>query len=122
MLNLDSWRKTPKCHRPWGYYQILSDMPDHKVKRIVVYPGQRLSYQRHFHRSEHWYIIQGYADVTKNNIGYALSAGQAIDLPVEHWHRISNQGEENLVFIEIQTGESFSEHDIERTEDDYGRV
>ncbi|MBU1052301.1 MAG: phosphomannose isomerase type II C-terminal cupin domain [Proteobacteria bacterium] len=122
MLNLDSWRKSPKCRRPWGYYQILSDMPDHKVKRIVVYPGQRLSYQRHFHRSEHWYIIQGYADVTKNNIGYALSAGQSIDLPLEHWHRISNQGEENLVFIEIQTGESFSEHDTERTEDDYGRV
>lgn len=122
MLLPDVLRKPPKNHRPWGYYQILSDMPDHKVKRIVVYPGQRLSYQRHFHRSEHWYMIQGYASATKNGIGYALSPGQAIDLPVEYWHRISNQGEENLVFIEIQTGDNFSDNDIERAEDDYGRV
>ncbi len=122
MLIPDSWRKTPKYQRPWGYYQILSDMPDHKVKRIVVNPGQRLSYQRHFHRSEHWYVIQGYASVIKNGIGYALSSGQAIDLPVEQWHRISNQGENDLIFIEIQTGDNFSEKDIERSEDDYGRV
>lgn len=122
MLIPDAWRKPPKYHRPWGYYQILSDMPDHKVKKIVVYPDQRLSYQRHFHRSEHWYVVQGYASVTKNSTGYALSPGQAIDLPAECWHRVSNQGEENLVFIEIQTGDNFSENDIERIEDDYGRV
>lgn len=118
----DMGRNPPKYYRPWGYYQILSDMNDHKVKRIVVNQGQRLSYQRHFHRSEHWYVIQGYAEVTKNGMVYSLSPGQAIDLPVECWHRVSNQNEEILVFIEIQTGESFGENDIERVEDDYGRV
>ena len=122
MLIPDAWRKTPKHRSPWGYYQILTDMPDHRIRRIVVYPGQSLSYQRHFHRSEHWYVIQGYAAVIKNGIGYALSQGKAIDLPVECWHRISNQGKENLVFIEIQTGDNFSDNDIERAEDDYGRV
>lgn len=109
-------------HRPWGFYQTLSDMPDHKIKRITVYPGQRLSYQRHSHRSEHWYVVKGSAKVTKNGQAIELISGQAIDLPMGSWHRIKNHGEVNLVFIEIQTGDYFGEDDIERSEDDYGRV
>lgn len=109
-------------HRPWGFYEILSDASDHKVKRITVYPGQRLSYQRHFRRSEHWYMISGIAVVTINDRNLALTSGQAVDLPVQTWHRIQNPGSENTVFIEVQTGEYFGEDDIERLEDDYGRV
>lgn len=109
-------------HRPWGFYEVLADLPDHKVKRITVYPGQRLSYQRHFRRSEHWYVIQGGAIVTRNGQEIEAPSGQAIDLPVGSWHRIRNPGETNLVFIEVQTGEYFGEDDIERAEDDYGRV
>ena len=109
-------------HRPWGFYEILADKRDHKVKRITVYPGKRLSYQRHFRRSEHWYIVSGQAVVTQNGREMDLASGQAIDLPVGTWHRIRNLGKENLVFIEVQTGEYFGEDDIERLEDDYGRV
>jgi len=109
-------------HRPWGFYEILSDAPDHKVKRITVYPGQRLSYQRHFRRSEHWYVISGKAVVTRDGKDIALISGQAVDLPVEIWHRMRNPGTENMVFIEVQTGEYFGEDDIERSEDDYGRA
>ncbi|MFA4915805.1 MAG: phosphomannose isomerase type II C-terminal cupin domain [Syntrophales bacterium] len=109
-------------HRPWGFYEILSDTPDHKVKRITVYPGQRLSYQRHFRRSEHWYVISGKAVLTNNGEDIELTSGQAIDLPVKTWHRIRNPGKENMVFIEVQTGDYFGEDDIERSEDDYGRV
>jgi mannose-6-phosphate isomerase-like protein (cupin superfamily) len=109
-------------HRPWGFYEVLADRPEHKVKRITVYPGQRLSYQRHFQRSEHWYVIQGRAVVTLNGQEIEAPAGEAIDLPVGSWHRVRNPGESNLVFIEVQTGEYFGEDDIERAEDDYGRV
>ena len=109
-------------HRPWGFYEIFSDSPDHKVKRITVYPDQRLSYQRHFRRSEHWYMISGTAVVTKNNEDIELVSGQAIDLPVQTWHRIRNPSAENMVFIEVQTGDYFGEDDIERSEDDYGRA
>ncbi|OPY18131.1 MAG: Alginate biosynthesis protein AlgA [Syntrophus sp. PtaB.Bin075] len=109
-------------HRPWGFFEILSNAPDHKVKRITVYPGQRLSYQRHFKRCEHWYMISGQAVVTLNDQDMALTSGQAVDLPVQAWHRIWNPGLENTVFIEVQTGEYFGEDDIERLEDDYGRV
>jgi len=67
-------------HRPWGFYEILADKSDHKVKRITVYPGQRLSYQRHFKRSEHWYILSGQATVTQNDREVDLALGQAVDL------------------------------------------
>ncbi len=109
-------------HRPWGFYEVLSDMADHKVKRITVSPGQRLSYQRHSHRSEHWYVVSGSAVVTRDGEDIELSPGQAVDIPVRAWHRIRNPGAENLVFIEVQTGDYFGEDDIERSEDDYGRA
>ena len=108
--------------RPWGFYEILADKTDYKVKRITVYPGQRLSYQRHFRRSEHWTVVSGWGVITQNGREIELAAGQAIDIPVGAWHRIRNLGNENLVFIEVQTGEYFGEDDIERVEDDYGRV
>lgn len=115
-------RRQREDHRPWGFYEILADRPDHKVKRITVYPGQRLSYQRHFRRSEHWYVLGGTAVVTRNGEEIGRVSGQAIDLPVGTWHRISNSGPDNLVFIEVQTGDYFGEDDIERSEDDYGRA
>ena len=111
-----------KDHRPWGFYEILSDTPDHKVKRITVYPDQRLSYQRHFRRSEHWYVVSGTAVVTKNGEDITLTAGQSVDLPLGAWHRFRNSGPDNTVFIEVQAGDYFGEDDIERSEDDYGRA
>ena len=111
-----------KDHRPWGYYEVLSDEPDHKVKRIVVYPGKRLSLQCHRHRAEHWYIVSGKGLVALNDKNLELSVGQAIDIPRGALHRIQNPGTVNMTFIEIQTGESFGEDDIERFEDDYGRA
>ncbi len=109
-------------HRPWGYYQVLSDNPDHKVKRIVVYPGKRLSLQRHRKRDEHWYIISGEAVVTCEDQQIPLKKGQSIDIPRGSAHRIFNPGTENMAFIEVQTGDYFGEDDIERIEDDYGRI
>ena len=108
--------------RPWGSYQVLRDAETYKVKTILVLPGKRLSLQRHLFRSEHWYIVEGMGLVTVSDVTVAISAGQAIDIPLRAWHRIANQGNGNLVFIEIQTGTYFGEDDIERREDDYGRV
>jgi mannose-6-phosphate isomerase-like protein (cupin superfamily) len=109
-------------HRPWGYYRVLEDEPDHKVKRLVVYPGKRLSLQRHQHRAELWQIVQGCATITLNDDTLRPETGQAVNIPLRAWHRIENPGRENLVFIEVQTGDYFGEDDIERKEDDFGRV
>jgi mannose-6-phosphate isomerase-like protein (cupin superfamily) len=109
-------------HRPWGYYLVLEDELDHKVKRIVVYPGARLSLQRHQHRAEHWLIVQGRAEITRNDETMNLESGQSIDIPQGAWHRIRNPGTENMAFIEVQTGDYFGEDDIERKQNDYNRL
>ena len=108
--------------RPWGYFEVLSDKPDHKVKRIVLSPGKRLSLQRHRQRAEHWYIVSGEGIVTLDGKNLELKAGEAIDIGRGALHRIGNPGAVNMAFIEIQTGEYFGEDDIERFEDDYGRI
>lgn len=111
-----------KYHRPWGCYIILSDEPDHKVKRIVVKPGKRLSLQLHHKRSEHWYIVSGQAEITLGEEILTRSSTEAVDIPVETAHRVKNPGSDPLVFVEIQTGSYFGEDDIVRFEDDFGRV
>lgn len=107
--------------RPWGNYQVLEDSASHKVKRITVEPGHRLSYQRHERRAEHWYIVTGSAEVVLDGVEHLLARGGAIDIPRGSAHRIGNPTEEPLVFIEVQVGEYFGEDDIERLDDDYGR-
>jgi mannose-6-phosphate isomerase len=116
--------KSPRSeeHRPWGYFCVLADEPYHKVKRIVVFPKQRLSLQRHLRRREHWYIVQGSAVVTIDKNQVPMERGQSVDIPQGAWHRIMNTGDENVVVIEVQGGDYFGEDDIERSEDDYGRV
>ena len=107
--------------RPWGEYKVLLNDNDHKVKEITVRVGQRLSLQRHQKREEHWFIHKGEALVTINGVAHKLSVGQYIDIPRKCEHRIANIGNEDLIFIEIQTGDYFGEDDIERIEDDYAR-
>ena len=114
--------KKDDSRRPWGHYEILSDMPDHKVKRITVHSGMRLSLQRHQRRAEHWYILKGQAIVTLDKKEHHLTSGQAIDIPKGAAHRIMNPGKTDLNFIEVQTGDYFGEDDIERIEDDFGRT
>ena len=108
--------------RPWGHYEVLLDDPALKVKRIVVQPGQRLSLQRHRLRREHWFVAAGVARVTLDELEFTVEAGGSLDIPVGSWHRVANPGLDELVLVEAQTGESFSEDDIERREDDYGRL
>ena len=108
--------------RPWGNFTVLDENTDYKVKRIEVLPNKRLSYQKHKHRSEHWFVVRGIAKVTLNGVKFLVKKDEAIDIPVGTAHRVENPDLENLlVFIETQTGDYFGEDDIERLEDDFGR-
>lgn len=108
--------------RPWGNYTVLDDTPKFKVKRIEVLPNKRLSYQKHFKRAEHWFVVSGVATVTLDGKEYEVKTGEGIDIPLETAHRVANRGTETLVFIEVQQGTYFGEDDIVRLEDDYGRT
>ncbi len=120
--NIDDAVNPREDRRPWGDFLVLSDAPDHKVKRITVLPGKRLSLQRHRRRAEHWFVVQGEAVVTLDEREIPLKQGQAVDIPQFAKHRIANPGQSPLVFIEVQMGDYFGEDDIERFEDDYGRT
>jgi mannose-6-phosphate isomerase len=108
-------------NRPWGKYFVLEDETTHKVKRIEVNVGGRLSYQYHQHRAEVWTIIQGTAKVTLDGIDTIYTAGQVAIIPLQAKHRIENIGNDPLIFIEVQHGTYFGEDDIFRIEDDYDR-
>ena len=107
--------------RPWGSYTVLDDADDHKVKRIVVTPGKRLSYQTHARRAEHWFVVRGSGAVTLEGTDHEVGPGSAIDIPTGAAHRIANTGDADLVFIEVQHGDYFGEDDIVRLDDDFGR-
>lgn len=109
-------------HRPWGSYCVLDEGDDFKVKRIEVLPNKRLSYQKHEHRAEHWFVVQGTAKVTLNGVEKLVNKGESVDIGIGAAHRVENpESEILLVFIETQIGDYFGEDDIERIEDDFGR-
>ncbi len=110
-----------KEERPWGSFENLLDEEYCKVKRLIIKPGQRPSYQYHHKRSEHWVIVQGFAKVTLDDEEVQLVAGENVFVPIGSSHRIENVGEEDLIFIEVQCGTYFGEDDIVRLEDDYKR-
>jgi mannose-6-phosphate isomerase-like protein (cupin superfamily) len=107
--------------RPWGTFQVLDEGDTYKVKRLTVDPGQRLSYQYHHRRAEHWVIVTGVAHVTLDDVVHEVPAGQAIEVGRGVKHRIENQGDTVVTFVEVQTGDYFGEDDIVRLDDDYGR-
>ncbi|MFV0423843.1 mannose-1-phosphate guanylyltransferase/mannose-6-phosphate isomerase [Oleidesulfovibrio sp.] len=110
-----------KVFRPWGNYEGIDLGGRYQVKRITVYPGQTLSLQKHYHRSEHWIVVKGTALVTKGDEQILLSEDQSTYLPLGTVHRLENPGKVNLELIEVQTGSYLGEDDIVRFEDVYGR-
>ena len=108
--------------RPWGNYTVLDTGPAYKVKRIVVAPGMRLSYQVHRRRAEHWFVVQGRGRATLGGAHIEVSPGTTVDVAPGVAHRIENIGDGELVFIEVQHGDYFGEDDIVRLDDDFGRV
>jgi mannose-1-phosphate guanylyltransferase/mannose-6-phosphate isomerase len=110
-----------KVHRPWGSYQSVDNGDRHQVKRIIVKPGQRLSLQKHHHRSEHWIVVRGAARVTINELVKTVHENESVYIPIGAVHRLENPGKILLELIEVQTGSYLGEDDIIRIEDDYRR-
>ncbi|WP_027245065.1 mannose-1-phosphate guanylyltransferase/mannose-6-phosphate isomerase [Leisingera daeponensis] len=111
----------PRDHRPWGYFDSLATGRRFQVKRIVVKPGAALSLQSHFHRSEHWIVVQGTVRVTVDGTQKLVAENQSVYIPLGAVHRMENPGKLDMVLIEVQTGSYLGEDDIVRYEDVYAR-
>lgn len=107
--------------RPWGEFHVLNEQKDFKIKKIIIKPGQRLSYQYHHKRTELWVVIAGSLTVIIDDNEYSLSKNDYIQIPQGVKHRAQNLSNNDVHFIEIQTGTYFGEDDIVRIEDDYNR-
>ncbi len=109
-------------YRPWGHYQNLLERNNHKIKELIVNPGERLSLQKHQRRAEHWIVVNGEALVTVGEKEILLKTGQSVDIPKGSVHRIFNPGNTQLNIVEVQMGDYFGEDDIIRLQDDYNRA
>jgi mannose-1-phosphate guanylyltransferase/mannose-6-phosphate isomerase len=109
-------------YRPWGRYTVLGEGPGYKLKKIVVNPGQRLSLQLHYHRSEHWIVIAGTARVTIGGSEQMVHENESAFVPPSTKHRLENPGKVPLEMIEVQNGKYLEEDDIVRFDDIYGRA
>ena len=108
--------------RPWGSYTVLGEGPEYKLKKITVTPGQRLSLQLHYHRSEHWIVIGGTAKVTIDDNVLMVHENESVFVPPSTKHRLENPGKLMLEIIEVQNGKYLEEDDIVRFDDIYGRL
>jgi mannose-1-phosphate guanylyltransferase/mannose-6-phosphate isomerase len=121
----DEGREEYKAHttvyRPWGTYTILEERDNNKIKRIIVYPGAKLSLQMHQSRNEHWIVVSGTAKIVNGDRTITLEENQSTYVPKETMHRLENPGKEPLHIIEVQMGNYLGEDDIERFDDEFGR-
>jgi mannose-1-phosphate guanylyltransferase/mannose-6-phosphate isomerase len=111
-----------RVYRPWGSYQTMDRGERFQTKRIIVNPGAKLSLQKHHHRSEHWVVVSGTAEVTVGDQTRLLHENESTYIPVETPHRLANPGSEPLHLVEVQCGSYLGEDDIVRIEDEYGRA
>jgi len=112
----------PKMYRPWGSYETINLGGRFRVKKIIVDPGERLSLQRHHHRSEHWIVVHGTAEVTVGEKVFTVQENESTYIPLGAVHRLTNPGRIPLELIEVQVGSYLGEDDIVRLEDVYSRV
>jgi mannose-1-phosphate guanylyltransferase len=110
-----------EVYRPWGKYDSIDSGARDQVKRITVKPGERLSVQKHFHRSEHWIVVSGTASVLVGDKTIIVTENESTYIPLGTVHALENPGKIPLEMIEVQTGSYLGEDDIVRFEDRYGR-
>ncbi len=110
-----------KCYRPWGSYDSVDIGKRFQVKRISVNPGAALSLQMHYHRAEHWVVVSGTAEVTRDDEVMLLGENESTFIPLGSVHRLRNPGRVPLEIIEVQSGSYLEEDDIIRYQDSYNR-
>ncbi|MDR1534856.1 MAG: mannose-1-phosphate guanylyltransferase/mannose-6-phosphate isomerase [Planctomycetota bacterium] len=119
--NHETHRRHPTVFTPWGYYSLLEEGDRFKTKRLVLKPGAKISLQAHHHRSEHWVVVNGMAEVTRGEQVFFVNSNESTYIKAGVRHRVANPGKIELVLIEVQSGDYLGEDDIVRFDDLYGR-
>lgn len=120
--NRSEYYRHREVYRPWGKYDSIDQSSRYQVKRITVKPGQKLSIQMHYHRSEHWIVVSGTAKIHKGTESFLLTENESVYIPLGEIHALENPGKLPLELIEVQSGSYLGEDDIVRFDDLYGRT
>jgi mannose-1-phosphate guanylyltransferase len=112
----------PTVFKPWGYYILMEEGDRFKTKLLALKPGARISLQLHHHRSEHWIVVRGMAEVTREGEVFFVNSNESTFIKAGTRHRVANPGKVELILIEVQSGDYLGEEDIVRFEDAYGRT
>lgn len=99
-------------YRSWGKYTLLTEGKDYRVRKIEMNPGESLTMQLHYHRSEHWTVISGSGKITIDNKESIFTENQSTYIPMGVKHKLENPGKLPLIIIEVQNGKYLSEDDI----------
>lgn len=118
----ETYRSHPTVHRPWGYFTTLEEGNRFKTKRLGIRPGAKISLQMHHHRSEHWIVVSGMAEVTCGDRTFLVDTNESTYIKAGVPHRVANPGKVELILIEVQSGDYLGDDDIVRFDDIYGRV
>ena len=110
-----------RIYRPWGFHETLITSDRFRVERVVVQPGHGMALQKHYHRAEHWTVVQGSALVTRDGETMLVRENESLDLPIGSVHRVENPGRISLTLIEVQTGSYLGADDVVRLKDSYSR-
>ena len=121
-LERDEYKSNRKIYRPWGWFDSIESGLHFQVKKLHVFPGSKLSLQKHFKRAEHWVIVRGSASVINGEDKLILNEGESTFIPIGVVHSLENTTNKLLEVIEVQSGTYLGEDDIIRFEDAYGRV
>ena len=116
-----TFHQNGRVERPWGWFEALGNGDGYQVKRLMVRAGNRISLQRHQHRSEHWVVVSGEGWLECEGSATPAEAGTCLAIPQGAVHR-ATAGAQDLLIVEVQRGRWLSEDDIERLSDDYGRA
>tara|TARA_B100001769_G_scaffold168730_1_gene132887 strand:- start:737 stop:1108 length:372 start_codon:yes stop_codon:yes gene_type:complete len=111
--------KQEKVVRPWGYYHLLVKTNEYLIKQIVILPKKSISLQKHNHRSEHWIVLKGEADIVIDTKIMLLKESESAFVPANMKHKITNNLSQPLIILETQLGKILSEEDIIRYDVDY---
>nr|HAY4092800.1 cupin domain-containing protein [Escherichia coli] len=113
-LNRKEYIEHSQCYRPWGQHESIAHGPRFHVKHVIVKPGEKITEQVHFHRTEHWIVVSGTAKVTKNEVSFIMKENESTFIPAGTVHTLENPGKIQLEVIEIQSGNYLDDDDILR--------
>ena len=95
----------------WGETQVLSLSGGHRVERITVHAGSTMPTHYHHHRSEHWTIMKGEAEVMLGDDVLVVSPDDSLYVPAGVVHGVKAGADGIVELVAVHFGDTVSDDD-----------